>query len=73
MLQLTIGQAIKKARKAKKFTQAKLERKAGLSRASISHWENDLVSPNIINVITIADALGVTLDELVGRCTNEKS
>lgn len=64
---LTIGQAIKKARKSKKFTQAKLEAKTGLSRASISHWENDVVTLNTINAISIADALGVTLDELVGR------
>ena len=67
MEHLTIGQAMRKARKAKKYTLEKLEKKAGISRQSIGRWERDKVSPNILNVISIADVLGVTLDELVGR------
>jgi transcriptional regulator with XRE-family HTH domain len=67
MTQLTIGQSIRKARKAKKLTQKKLEAKAGLSRQSIGRWEQDRVCPNVINAISMADALGITLDELVGR------
>lgn len=64
---LTIGQSIKKARKAKKITQAKLAEIIGHSRGVICKWETDKRTPLITAVIDIADALGVSIDELVGR------
>lgn len=32
----------------------------------ISNWENDIQMPNLMSVVDIADALGVSIDELVG-------
>lgn len=64
---MTIGQAIKKARLDKGYSQYKLSIKSGISSQNISYWENEISFPTIINLIPIADALGVTLDELVGR------
>ena len=64
---LTIGQSMRKVRKAKKYTLVKLEAKSGISRQSIARWEKDRVYPNVMLLISIADVLGVTLDELVGR------
>ena len=64
---MTIGQAMKKARKAKKYTLEKLEAKSGISRTSIGRWERGQAFPNIVSLLTIADVLQVTLDELVGR------
>lgn len=64
---MTKGEAMKKARMDKGYSQNKLSIKAGISVQNISQWERDKVFPTIINLIPIADALGVTLDELVGR------
>mgnify|MGYP006356267459 CR=1 FL=1 len=64
---LTIGEAMKKARLEKGFTQVQLSVKSGISIPSITAWENGKVFPTIINLIPIADALNISLDELVGR------
>ena len=64
---MTIGEAMKKARREKGYSQPKLAMKSGLLVQNISVWETGRAFPNIINLIPIADALGITLDELVGR------
>ncbi len=64
---LTIGQSMRKVRKAKKYTVQKLEAKSGISRQSIARWEKGEAFPNIVSLLTVADVLGITLDELVGR------
>lgn len=58
---------MKKARTDKGYSQSKLSIKSGINTMSISQWERGKAFPTIINLIPIADALGVTLDELVGR------
>ena len=71
---MTIGEAIRKARKSKRYTLEKLQAKTGITRVSLGRWERGEAFPNIVNLLTIADVLGVTLDELVGRTVkNENS
>ena len=64
---MTIGESIRKARLEKGYSQTKLSIKSGISVSVISYWETGRVFPTLINLIPVADALGVTLDELVGR------
>ena len=64
---LTIGEAIKKARVAKRYTKAALARKTGLSYQTLDKWEKGKTYPNVYNLIPIADVLNISLDELVGR------
>ena len=64
---MTIGEAIKKARKAKGWTQKQLAAEAGTCKICISYYETGRAFPSILNLISLADALGVTLDDLVGR------
>jgi transcriptional regulator with XRE-family HTH domain len=64
---MTIGQAMRKARKDKGYTLKKLEAKTGISRVSLSRYERGECFPGILSLLTIADVLGITLDELVGR------
>ena len=64
---LTIGEAMKKARLEKGYSRNALSFKARISIQNIANWEAGRAYPNIINLISIADALGITLDELVGR------
>lgn len=64
---MTIGQAIKKARQQKGLTQTQLATVIGVKATQISWWETGEHFPSILNCISLADVLGVTLDELVGR------
>lgn len=64
---MTIGEAIKKARESVGYSQNKLSIKSGICVQSISNWELGKAFPSIINLIPIADALNISLDELVGR------
>ena len=63
----TIGEYIKEARESKGYSQNELARMSRIARANIGHWERGETFPSIINLIPVADALGITLDELVGR------
>lgn len=62
-----IGQSIKEIRSLHKLTQKQLANKIGVTHAAISYWENGVNIPNVKDCWLLADALNVTLDELVGR------
>lgn len=64
---LNIGEAIKKARLDKGYSILELAEIAQVTFNTIYKWENGKTYPNVYNLIPIADALGLTLDELVGR------
>ena len=64
---LTIGQAMRKARKNKRIPQVKLSELTGIRQSLLSLYEHDKITPSIITVISIAEALKITLDDLVGR------
>lgn len=64
---LTIGEAIRKARKSKGYTISDLARKAGITFQTLIKWEKGDTYPNLFNLIPIADVLNISLDELVGR------
>lgn len=64
---ITIGQAIKKAREAKGLSRNALAIKADIDPTLLFNWEHERNYPSIIPLISVADVLGVTLDELVGR------
>jgi transcriptional regulator with XRE-family HTH domain len=62
-----ISDNIQKALDANGMTQADLARKTGLSTAVISQIVSGKTKdPRLSNVITIANALGVSLDYLAG-------
>lgn len=62
-----IGKSIKINRIAQNYTQKQLAQKIGVTHAAISYWENGVNIPNVKDCWLLADALGITLDELVGR------
>lgn len=62
-----IGKSIKMNRMAQNYTQKQLAQKIGVSHAAISYWENGINIPNVNDCWLLADALGITIDELVGR------
>lgn len=64
---MEIGNSIKSARIFAKITQVELAKLIGVTHAAISFWENDVNIPNVADCWKIADALKISIDELVGR------
>lgn len=62
-----IGKKLKLERLSAKLTQDQLAKIAKVSRVNISCWENGKFIPNVIDCWRIADALKISIDELVGR------
>jgi transcriptional regulator with XRE-family HTH domain len=59
---------LKELRKQKGWTQERLARESNISYHTLIKLEqNNIKNPKIETVIKLADALGVSLDELVGR------
>ena len=58
---------IRELRKQKNMTMKELGKLVGVSESTISLYENDKHEPDLITLGRIADALDVTVDELLGR------
>jgi transcriptional regulator with XRE-family HTH domain len=56
---------LKQHRKAAGLTQGQLAGKAGIPRASLANMEQAESNPGIESVVAVANALGVSLDELL--------
>lgn len=62
----TVGENIKRIRKAKGLTQKELGKKLGISQAEIAQRETGRRNPKIETVQKIADALQVPVSEIYG-------
>ncbi len=70
---MTIGESIKKLRKAHGLTQEELGRIAGASSMAVSQWENDRAVPRMKTIQNMADYFRVPVSELVdGRIPFEQ-
>jgi transcriptional regulator with XRE-family HTH domain len=69
---VTVGEAMRKARKKQKMSVDELARKSGYHSSQIWSWENDTFTPRLNAIIDIADALGISIDELVGHSVGGK-
>ena len=63
----TMGKRISDLRKNKGMTQEQLAQQVGVTAQAVSKWENDLSCPDISILPRLAEVLGVTTDELLGR------
>ena len=68
----TFGQRLSRFRKAKGLTQEDVAKQITISPQAVSKWENDISSPDILELSTLADILGVSVNELLGREENKK-
>lgn len=62
-----IGKSIRENRTAQHLSQKQLAAMIGVTHAAISYWENGVNIPNVKFCWLLADALHITIDELVGR------
>ena len=67
---MTFGERIISLRKKLKWSQDELAKKVGTSAPIIGRYERNEIKPSIETAKNIADALGVTLDYLLGGSNN---
>lgn len=58
---------LKDIREQRGLTQEALARATNIHRVTIAKYETGEVDPKIENALKLAEALGVTVDELIGK------
>jgi len=71
-MNLKVGANIRELRHRQGITQEKLAEKLGTTSQAVSRWESAVGYPDIELLPHIADAFGVSLDELFGKDAREK-
>lgn len=72
-MNLTFGEKIKNARKAKKLTQKQLAEKIGAAHNSISDWENDKNKPDPDMIESLCWVLDITPNYLLATTSDDFS
>ena len=67
---LTAGDWMRWSRESRGITATRLGDISGVTKDSILRIEHGCCGPNITTVRCLADALGITIDEYIGRRTN---
>ena len=62
---MDIGKRIQEARQKANLTQEQSAEKLGVSRQTISNWENEKTYPDIISVVKMSDIYDISLDHLL--------
>jgi len=62
---MELGERLKQARQARELSQEALAARLGVSRQTISNWENQRSYPDIVSLIALSDLYSISLDELV--------
>ncbi|MBD5130765.1 MAG: helix-turn-helix transcriptional regulator [Ruminococcaceae bacterium] len=62
---MEIGEKLKNARNDNGLTQEQVAAEIGVSRQSVSNWENNRAYPDIVSVIKLSDLYSVSLDDLL--------
>ena len=65
------GEQLKELRKSKELTQEQAAELLGISKQSVSRWENNATYPDILFLPTLASFYGVTVDRLLGADSDE--
>lgn len=60
-------QNLKEARQLKGITQEQLAKMLGITQGAVAQWENGLTHPSFDMLPKVAEALGMTVDELIGK------
>lgn len=60
-----LGERIKELRKNNKYSQLELGYKVGVSKQSVSNWENDNIVPSVDILLRLAKTFNVTTDYLL--------
>ena len=69
----TLGMMIAELRKQQGMTQLELAEKMGVTDKAVSKWERDLSCPDINSLPTLAQILGVSVEELMQTRKNAQT
>lgn len=69
---MNFGVVLAKIRTEKGLTQLELGEAAGVTAPPVSYWETGKRFPTIYSFIGILNALGITADDFIRRCEEEK-
>ena len=61
------GEKLRELRDSYEMTQVQLANSLGVTKQSVSNWENDNILPSVDMLIRIADKFSVTTDFLLER------
>jgi HTH-type transcriptional repressor of puuD len=56
---------IAELRESKKMSQEDLAIAVGVDATAVSHWENRIARPDLSRISAVADALGVSVEDLI--------
>ena len=62
-----LGLRIRELRKARGLSQDALAERLGVSRQAVTKWETEAGTPDVENLMGLADLFGLSMDELLGR------
>ena len=62
---MTLGERLAHLRNREGLSQDALAEKLGVSRQSVSKWENNVSTPDLDRLVKLGEVFGVSLDELV--------
>ena len=62
-----LGQTIRRLRLERGLNQEELGKRIGVSKQSISNWENGNIVPSIDLLVSLAEFFSVSTDYLLGR------
>jgi len=62
-----LGARITQARKAHELTQQQLASQIGIAQQTLAHYEGGRLRPPVPTLIALAQALGLSLDDLLGQ------
>lgn len=62
-----LGERIRELRTAKRLNQVELAALLGVTKQSVSNWENENIQPSIEMLVRLADILRVSTDYLLSR------
>lgn len=68
---MTIGESMRAARERAGLTRRQLSERSGVHVLTIGKQERDESVPRLLNVIDLADSLGITIDEYIGHGVRE--
>lgn len=63
---MTLNENIKKLRLARNLSQVDLAKALGVTKQSISNWENNNIQPSVDMLIRISDFFSVSTDFILG-------
>ena len=68
-----LGNQLRRSREVFGYSQIQVANLLGVSRQTVSNWENDKTIPDGISLIQLADIYHISLDKLCGRTVLLKS